>query len=1230
MSEYDGSIRIKTQIDSKNAAVQLATLENRISKTADKIAGLRSKMDALKDTKIPTQEYKDLEKEISSAESAMSKMLSQDSKLSDVNEKIKSLSQSSANYAEKMKAIANTQIPTQEYSQIAAQIEKAEHEFDKLLAKQEQMQNEGKDNGVAWNRINNQIDEAGNTIRYAKGELQDLVDTGKAFVLGADTNQYKDLATKYESVNRELEKQKAIHSEIAQKQAESVQKTIELKAQMQQLVKEGKAFTLGSDTQEYSGLGRQLEYAEKDLAVLNQRHEILTLKQQKNIAGYKNLANAAKKAFESTGKTLKKINSYLDSFAKRIKTAFSELRKGSKSAGKNFSGITLSLKNILKYGFGIRSLFVLVNKLRAGLTEGFTNLLTYSRSLNESVEELKASATTLKNSFAAAFSPIVEIAIPYVRKLIDYMSQLISIAGQFFSALTGRKTYIKAIKQTTNALKNETKEMNKQLSSLDKLNNLTSEKGGSDTDFGGTMFEEVPIEKDILGAADKLKDVLSRLFEPIKKAWNREGKFVMNAWKKALKEVRALIKDIGRDFLRVWEQPATVDLLSDILHIIGDIGLVVANLARNFRAAWNENEVGFHILEKIRDIIGIIVKHIRNAADATVEWADKLNFYPLLDAIDRFLESIKPVVDAVWGVLEDFYTKVLLPLGKWTLEKGLPDLLQVFIDFNNKVDWESLRANLAEFWEHLEPFAETVGEGLILFIERVSDALADFLNSEEFKDFLQTVEDWMDSVSPEDVADALEKVAKGLVTLKLALLGYSAIKGIYSVLTTVKTFLSFFGVGGGAAGAGAAMEGTASSLGVLAGAISDFAIATGGALGVGELLKNKMWESAEANGIAAQAIEDSKEHYDGFMGSLRLVKDEIGGLVMGMQGLPNTITSSVGAVDALNKAMEATANGTIYTDEQMQKMQSTWGFTAEDMEMLRQSMLDTNPELREIADNFGLVDASAQTLGQIDGSMKLVNDRILETSELSEKMKDFIPVEVTNDAQAFFDAVSNGTIDLDTYRAAMDNTSGDVQQFSADMVEAGTNIGAGLTQGMENVDTDTPATGFFDKLVGSIKSIFGIASPAANMNPLGENIILGVVEGFKDKITEFNTAISQMFTQISAKFTSGLSALKNVWTSAWSALPNTLKGIINQIMSMLSSLMSSISSAFSKISSFGSRVGGKISSAFKGISAPAGIQVPVSPVVAALSDVEIPAYATGQVIPRTMKQHLAVLGDNTR
>ena len=88
MAQYDGSIRINTEISTKNAQIQLAALENRMGKTADKIASLNAKMESLKDTKIPTREYQE----------------------------------------------------------ISAQIDKARHSLDRLLEKQAQMQSEGKTN----------------------------------------------------------------------------------------------------------------------------------------------------------------------------------------------------------------------------------------------------------------------------------------------------------------------------------------------------------------------------------------------------------------------------------------------------------------------------------------------------------------------------------------------------------------------------------------------------------------------------------------------------------------------------------------------------------------------------------------------------------------------------------------------------------------------------------------------------------------------------------------------------------------------------------------------------------------------------------------------------------------------------------------------------------------------------------------------------------------------------
>ena len=979
MGQYDGAVLINTKIDTKSAIVRLAELQNRMSKTADKIASLRSKMDSLKDAKIPTQEY----------------------------------------------------------SEISAQIEKAEQKFNKLLEKQEQMQREGKNSGAQWQRLQDEIEQVGNTIKYAQGELQDLVDTGKAF-------------------------------------------------------------TLGSNTEEFANLSRQLHYATSEFSILNQKHDVLQAKQQRNTDAYKKLGDIARKALNSVGNTLKKLNSLVDSFTKRIKSSFSKLGKSAKEANKGFAGISLSLKNILKYGFGIRSLYVLVNKLRSGLKEGFENLLTYSKSLENSINGIKATSLTLKNAFAAAFSPFVEIALPYVQKLLDYMVQLVNVAGQFFAALTGRKTYTKAIKQSAKAseaaaeaTEDETKAMNKQLSSLDKLNNLTSDNNEkskdavSGADAGiGQMFEEVPIESGILDAAEKIKDILSKLFEPLKKAWEQEGQFAMDSWKYALEEVWKLIKDIGRDFLKVWNEDETVAVLANILHIIGDIGLIVGNLARNFREAWNTNQVGLEILRNIRDVIGIIVQHIRNMADATVEWADKLNFYPILDAFERFLDSIKPVVDAIWGIIEDFYVKVILPLSKWAVEKGLPDLLQVFIDFNKKVDWESLRKNLAEFWEHLEPFAETVGEGLILFIRKVSEALADFLNSQEFKDFLKTVEDWMDSVSPEDVADALTKIGWSLIFLKGALLGYSAIKGITGILTTIKAFLAFFGVGGGAA------------------------TAAGGA------------------GMLSIALH-------GLVFALAAVTAAVAGWKIG-----EWINEKLLGVDtpSFTEMMEGIKSS--FTDGSWKEALKLWG--------------------DDIYNAF-------VTLGERqDEAIQGMKEKIAEFGEYIKE--DWNNAYIGQMIESFKDGSWKEALNL-----------------------WGEDIKAG------------------------IKSVGEFIKEDWNNSYIGQMINSFTDGSWKEALSLWKKDVLDAFDTLGERMT-------EKWDDACESLKSTAKKAFDWISQKWSSISSSMGT-------FGS----KISGSFKNFSiSSTGVQIPVSSVVAALSNVEIPAYATGQVIPRTMKQHLAILGDNSQ
>ena len=259
MAQYDGTIRINTNIRIKEAQIQLASLESSMKKTADKITELRSKMDALKDAKIPTQEYKD----------------------------------------------------------ISEQIAKATAEFDRLLEKQEQMQRTGKDHGAAWDELNRKMDEAGNTIKYAKGELQALVDTGKAF-------------------------------------------------------------TLGSDTGEYAKLGQKLQYAESEMSVLNQKHEALCMKQQKAGKGYKELAGKAKSAFNSIGNMLKKADSAVGAFGRKVReTAQNHLplfRKETEKTKRAVSGFDGRLKSLALSLLIFNQISTAFRAASSAMKTGFENL----------------------------------------------------------------------------------------------------------------------------------------------------------------------------------------------------------------------------------------------------------------------------------------------------------------------------------------------------------------------------------------------------------------------------------------------------------------------------------------------------------------------------------------------------------------------------------------------------------------------------------------------------------------------------------------------------------------------------------------------------------------------------------------------------------------------------------------------------------------------------------------
>lgn len=697
MAQYDGSIRINTQIDSKNASVQLMSLQNRIVKTADKIASLRSKMDSLKDVKTPTQEYKDLQKELSAAEKELGKMIGKEKELSALDSKIKKLSQSSSELAKKMNSAEFAGKASGEYKILESSISQAKYELESFLEEQKRLSEKGRGQDIdkkylaaanAVKRLKNELNQAvqsrnedaylgiedqlnrakavlqelmrndpkpigeiryydeiekkianlKNSISVSENKMKKLIESGKAFSIDTNSEEYKNLESEYKAVNQELKKAKQQQEELIEKQAESSDKVDEIKEKINQLVEDGKAFTLGSDSEEFEKLSQQLKYAENDLELLNEKYDLQSLKLKKasgNAGGaakkYSELRDTVKKlssafnkvanvvqkaainAFKKLGNVIsgvfKKGISLIGSFAGKIKGLAQKhmprFRKETERSSSSISSFGRRIKELVLSALIFNRISSAFNSMIAGMKDGFANLFDQVDDFRLRVNTLRASILTLKNALAGAFRPLVEIAIPYIQKAVEYITMLVGSLGQLFAALTGQTTYTKAIKMTADyfeeeekAAKKATKAAEGYLSPLDDINKFTKkqqDEKDEENEIKNPMFEEVPIEGKFFDIANKIKDVLSKLFAPLKEAWNREGKFVMDSWKYALGEIWKLAKDIGRDFLKVWNQEATIAMLADMLHIIGDIGLIVGNLAKNFRAAWNYNNTGLHI-----------------------------------------------------------------------------------------------------------------------------------------------------------------------------------------------------------------------------------------------------------------------------------------------------------------------------------------------------------------------------------------------------------------------------------------------------------------------------------------------------------------------------------------------------------------------------------------------------------------------------------------------------------
>lgn len=402
----------------------------------------------------------------------------------------------------KLEEMRGQKVATDEFKAIGKQIDTETAKLNRLKKTQEEFVTAGgKESSAGYKRRQIQIEELEKSIENARKEQEALLRADKAYS-PVDTGVIEDQLSR--EGKKLIEHQRRLGT------------SYEL---LKQKVSEygGKVIQAGNSTGFFKtmliGLMRALEITLVKLPIAliigalrklgsfarNAAAGLASLVKKSIISGFKKLASAASRAALSL--------SGMNKQAKKSKNTFSK-----------------SLKTILKYTLGIRSMYILVNKIRAGIKEGFSNLAQYSGETNQSISSLMSALTRLKNSLATAFNPILTAVAPALTNLINLLSKAATYAGMFFAAFTGKKTFVKAtevqqdyaagLKDSASAAKEAEKATDSYLSGLDEVRKFETGKDDSskDTGAGGLspadMFETVPIENSIADMVQKIKDLI--------------------------------------------------------------------------------------------------------------------------------------------------------------------------------------------------------------------------------------------------------------------------------------------------------------------------------------------------------------------------------------------------------------------------------------------------------------------------------------------------------------------------------------------------------------------------------------------------------------------------------------------------------------------------------------------------------------------------------------------------
>lgn len=1052
-------VQVQVEATAKGTGAVLSKVESQLKSVKNLLTGVSSAQKSIKNvssvsvnTSSMSRSEKDITKSVNKIQQAIAGLnsyknaaLSGDSSsLTSFNRQVVSIQSQIDILKEKFNQLGNTSIPTDAFSKLEAEEKALESQISGLKAKIQEATSGDNTDSEALKGYESSLTEAEGKLDEVKTKQDELINSGKAYY-----DPFSGLRDSAEEAESTLA---SVKSEVAGIQNNSKNVKIQL--------------TVGDA-----------------ISIL------------KSIAS--NAAKAAKKLLSLSSSAIKSGFSAVKNRLSGIKNTLTSI--GSSASSKVSTGFS----KILKYGFGIRSLYVLFRRLRTAVKDSFTELQNsgaYYQTTKANVEALKSALTTLKYQFGAAFEPIFNYVAPALQTLINYLVTVMNTISAFIAKLTGQSTYSKAVASTaaiasnTGSAAGSAAELNKQLQGFDELNNLSIDSGSSGSGGSGGSSDSSDVTYVTEQVSNSLSSFWSALADEISAGnWGTVGNMISTKLTEALNSINwntafEGAKNFGTNLANFLNGLITTDLFSALGTTIANAIKTALFAALSFSETFSWKGLGNAIAAGINSFVD--ENPLSLAVDTFNSWATGI-----LDAL----------IAAVRGIhWEQISTQIAEAIGKikaseimgklGTLANEIANALYTVV--SNKSTWTNLGTKMSEgissFFTSMgktdsstgkngwQALGSSISSSVGGFVDAITKALED--NKAEIS---KAIVDFFESL---ELKDLVKKLARLATTIVGALA--DAIKELWKDASLKEKI--------GAALVGCMAVATI-TLTALTSALKPILTPI-----LGQALGN-----AITTGFGSQTVTAN--------------------LGKGLTIIPNIAGYTIGAVVGWNLGLNG-ANLLVDIAEELGFDTGTYGDTVKWMKevgfevMLKDIIVGYKEQIIDKSFDGSSIYRKIATNNNWSYNERTGEFRSLKDGSLVMDIKpeiNFKDGDVTDSVQNIWDKLKAKVL---------------TSKSQTELNNIGTNITKGVTTGMtkEAKADKQSAEDAYHNIKSKLENAFDINSPAKKMYSIGENIFLGIIEGFKKEMGgySFDDIAQTISEKLGLSSSTGLTAKGNFANSS--------------------------------------------------------------------------------------------------